>query len=282
MIRGQTLLFDLTVEHSYFSDPEDCRLRFQPDAASAAWFHRADLAVRSRTNRIQIYCADERLSAARRLSPLAVGFWVNGVDPLFGSYTGGLDMPPDLADFGDLDPVGPLFDLASAEPDTVGTAVAGPWVPCCPLDAGPRRPTRQGFRVSAPLAWPPQPERFYSIKLEARSLVWKYLLAKDAWGKDAPRLVERDPGANPGLLEPVGFLPGPAESLADGRTALTFVSSKPLPIQDRSSRRVAMWADAGVNQGRVIMPTLPNPSAANLARAGPGSDQLVVEILVPS
>lgn len=281
MVRGQTLLFELVVEHGYFVRPGDCRLRFRPDAASAAWMRRADATLRVGPNTLRLFCASERAPGVGKSVPATLDFWVSAEDPLFGFYTGGFDMTPEMMGASDVDRTGPVFDLGFVSADADGVLVAAPWVAACPLDAGPSRPARQGFRVSVPLAPPVRQAPAYCIRLAPRAVVWKYLLAKDAWDMDAPRLAERDDRTVSSTLDPVGFSPGPAEPLADGRTALTFLSDEPLPLADRSPRRVAMWAGAGVNSGRIIVPVLPNPSAANLARAGPGAGRLVAEILVP-
>lgn len=283
MTPGDALLVDLTVEHGYFAHPERCRLDFRPDAPTVQWLRRAQVAIRATDNRLRLYCTNGRDFALRPGSraPAVLGFAATTADPLFGIYTDGLDMPAEMVGNTALERVGPVFDLANATPDTAGVLASDSCAACCPLDAGPSRPANQGFRIALPLPPPEGPARAYRIRLHPRAVVWKYLLDRDSWNADSPRIAELEDQATAPSADRVSFSPGPVEPLADGREALTILSDRPLALSEHSPRRIGLWADAGMRSGQNLIPVLPNPSAANLARAGSQPRRMIAEILVP-
>lgn len=281
-MRGLDILFELEVVQGYFAQSEARRLRFSPNVQSADWICRTGVIVRTTPRGIRVYRESGRaLGQGGNGPPAQLEFWVKSDDPLFGAYTAGLDIADEAVAASDPDRIAAMFDLALATADLDGKFVLSSCLPACPLDSGPVRPARQGFRVSVPIALPGASSPLYQIALASREVVWKYLLDSSSWGPEAPRLSEVEPQSADTPTEPVAFSPGDREVLADGRTALAFYSSEPLPLLDRSPRRFALWAGAGLNNGKIVVPVLPNASAANLARAGPQSRDLVAEIIVP-
>jgi hypothetical protein len=272
--QGLTLLFDLAVDHGYFTDPARCQLQFVPSPLSAAWLKRAGAVVLPRANGLRLYCAADWAPGThkRDVPPLALCFRVLPQDPLFGVYTDGLD-PPAAATDAERDQISRCFDLADA-PDPDSQLRTG-WA-CCPIGRLAMPSARQGFFLMVPLPAAGGAAPVYRLKLGARAVPWKYLLDKEQWADQAPR-ISVSAGRTAGAAS-AAFVPAGEERLADGRMALAFLSPQPLPLAERAAQRIRL--QSGGNGSHALDVTLPHASAANLARAGPGNPQLVAEILV--
>lgn len=261
-------LFSVEVLHPYFSAPSRLKLRFAPDAATAAWLARTGCVVKGADNALHVYFEGDRNVPARTVAAdggaVDLRFGVYAQDGQFARFTDGLptiDAPPLTFWSGQSSRDGEALRL-SASPDR-----ASHW------SEGPRPDlvvavTLGGNQV--PTGDAPGP--LYRVALKSRESFWKYILLGD-WTQI--RVV--DPQSA------IAFEAAADATLPDGRVVHAVRSKSAIPLAERFEHRFELHAVATASGEAPVRRVLPTPAAANLARdrTPDGRELLVSEIFVP-
>lgn len=104
-------------------------------------------------------------------------------------------------------------------------------------------------------AWQQALGQTLELQLQARRTRWKYLLLGD-WQDQQPQVV--DPS---GQLD----FEAATEMLGDGRQALCFIASQPLPLSERATPRLQL-RDAAAQPPRILVSRLPGAAPRSLQR----------------
>lgn len=284
-------LLQLDVEHAFYGGGACRGLSLQPSAASAALLQRAGCLLRASERGFTVFQDRTRRSALRGLvgdanAPFVLLFIARSSDPWLASYTQGMgrdettllrfdsrrSAPPEgdgrirlhCGEFADVVDRVPLSTPLLAH----GLSRAEQLMP-------PAFVLRLALRRGSVDAWAdgadaPRPQR-YLIRLQATATRWKYYLPGD-WAAQQPHVVDLGGQAQ--------FDPAQAETLGDGRQALTIRSQAAIAQHHQPPQRFQLRA-RGPLADRVLIKRLPVASAGQIsAETIAGVRSLVSEIYV--
>jgi hypothetical protein len=290
-------LFGVHVDHEYFgTDP--CRaVELLPDSWSRALLGRASLVLEPLPGGVRVHYDEDHVEALRMHAtdpgePFRLVFRLRATDPSFSTYTapeslGAGTLPyfssrgarateagdaltweaPDAVTDEDFRRLEELARLESAERQA-NLPPGDPSPDALRSDARLmelRSVVHPRDRFVRPIAivsiwidppgendtFPPAPGD-YRVAFAALRTIWRYHLLGDlARRRDPPVQIDGDDLAE--------FGPGTEETLPDNRVALTFRSSRPIPLQARSDRRFQLREkrENGGRNGPVLIRRLP-------------------------
>ena len=248
-------LVEVVVTHDYFSAAALCQFDFLPDMATLDWLRRSGCILRAQGDRLAIFGDAARVAVA---AATTLTFAARPCDPNFDRY---------IAPTEEIANAGPLLVFNTRLATAAGTDGSFDLSAACTavgdatlVDSEPG----VGFVILIATDGPLGAE--FRIGLRSRSVRWKYLLAGD-W--TAACLVVAG-GAT-------AFTRQAAMVLANGETAIVFLSDHPISLGDRSTRSLRSHDE----HGAVIVRRLPLPNPANIVREDPAdSASLIAEIYV--
>lgn len=282
------LLFNLSVEHDFFAGGPCPVLDFVPARESTVTAANTSLLIRSTSNGVRVYYDQDNvealaLCAAEAGEPLRLTFKAFARDYCFYNYTAPTCYREDSVLF--LHNREPVVDdddrrrLHRAEhvSDLNFERLDSPRI--AGLVDGEDRGKRLvciveiGISGQACPSFSGQSDAVpdYYMRFDARRTVWKYYFLGQTARKNA---------CIAGSDEGVEFEYTGREVLADGQTASTFRSKKPLPLHNRPDLRFHL-RDAASGNGKIFIKRLPVASAARLHRETvDGKEVLISEIYV--
>ena len=282
-------LFSVSVEHMFFTKGICQKLDFVPAHKADMLLKNADLLIRNTINGIYVFYNLQRaetlqLYAGRPDYPLNFIFKVYSRDPLFQNYTdppsykeGAIlyldnrDVKADKAgrlrlhkekyvaekDFRKLD--SPFFEEILDKKDMLAR-------PAFVVDIGMTK--KESSLLDKPLK---TNYKNYYLSFGARQTFWKYYVLGSLERKK-PYIVDLE---NKTIFESVG-----RESLSDNRSALTFRSKTPIPLQDSYDWRFQLREKSPEGE-KVLIKRLPVASADQVSREIIGKKEaLVSEIYI--
>lgn len=254
------MLCSLEVIHESYASPSRTGLQFVASPDASAWLRHTGSLVRASGGRLDLFAPPGILDDA---SSVALTFSVHAADPLFFNVTPALTGDRGLA----------RFDSGEAELDTgtgrwlLGTSATG----ITAMTGGEHQPVAAlpAFEVVLRLTGHEvESRRNFALQLHSRATFWKYVLV-GGWVGQQPMVVDLDQMTEFGIAEEV--------LLADRTPALAICSLSPLPLQERSNRRLQLCNAAGT----VLVQRLPAAGAGAMVTASmAGRPALVSEIFV--
>ncbi len=264
-------MFNISLEHTYFNSGKLSGVNFLPTAETQKLMHNVNLVSRKRPDGLTVFFDGEHLDALKLHAsdeddPLRVEFKCEVGHENFQNFTSSSVFEPNKTLYFDSantqsQPLGKKY-LHAEEFVSSAELVDSPSLQAAHANIADRRSPSLGVisiqitddELSELATGTTQEFNDYTIRFKARETYWKYFLIGEA-NREGAYL--RDVNGE------IEFEDLGEEQVADGRMARIFMTSKPIPMQDRAKPKLQLVITKN-NRPKVLVSRLAVPTAKRI------------------